>query len=82
MPNWTLEEPHRSRIERALAWAARMPAAESDVEAIASLHRHSGEDVDSAPPPAEILALAAASLANVPAAERRPLTRKLRETER
>jgi hypothetical protein len=31
---WTLKEPHRSRIERGLAWAARNPAAETDLKAM------------------------------------------------
>ncbi len=52
-----------------------------DGQVIALLRRHYGEDVDIAPTPAEILALAAASLADVPAAELRSLTRKLQETE-
>ena len=29
---WTLEEPHRSRITRGLAWAARTSPAETDLE--------------------------------------------------
>ena len=29
---WTLQEPHRSRIRRALAWAAETPPAETDVD--------------------------------------------------
>ena len=49
---------------------------------IALLRRHYGEDVDIAPGPADILALASASLADVPASDLRLLTRKLRETER
>jgi hypothetical protein len=53
-----------------------------DGQVIALLRRHYGEDVDIAPNPAEILALTAASLADVPAAEMRKLTRKLREPER
>ncbi|HKY38530.1 MAG TPA: hypothetical protein VJN18_21450 [Polyangiaceae bacterium] len=28
---WTLSEPHKSRIERGLAWAAETPAKETDV---------------------------------------------------
>ncbi len=28
---WTLSEPHKSRIERGLAWAAKTPAKETDV---------------------------------------------------
>jgi hypothetical protein len=50
-----------------------------DGQVIALLRRHYGEDVDIAPNPTDILALAAASLADIPAAERRSLTRKLRE---
>jgi hypothetical protein len=29
---WTLQEPHRSRIERALAWAEKTPPAETDLD--------------------------------------------------
>lgn len=31
---WTLSEPHKSRIERALAWAATNPAKETDIAAV------------------------------------------------
>src|SRR5438552_781605 len=31
---WTLEEPHRSRIERGLNWAAENKPSETDVEAL------------------------------------------------
>ena len=51
-------------------------------QVIALLRRHYGEDVDIAPSPADILALASASLADVPASDLRLLTRRLRETER
>src|SRR3954462_12351006 len=51
-------------------------------QGIALLRRHYGEDVDIAPGPAGILALALATLADVPAADRDVLTRKLRERER
>lgn len=51
-------------------------------QVIALLRRHYGEDVDIAPGPAEILALAAASFAEVPAADRKLLTRKLVERKR
>ena len=51
-------------------------------QVIALLRRHYGEDVDIAPAPAGILALAVASLADIPAAERDLLTRKLEERER
>jgi hypothetical protein len=52
-----------------------------DGQVIALLRRHYGEDVDIAPTPVEILALAAASLADIPPAELRSLTRKLQEPE-
>src|SRR5947207_449522 len=32
---WTLSEPHRSRIERGLAWAATHPPAETDLDDLA-----------------------------------------------
>jgi hypothetical protein len=51
-------------------------------QVIALLRRHYGEDVDIAPSPTDILALATASLAGVPASDQRLLTRKLKETER
>jgi hypothetical protein len=50
-------------------------------QVIALLRRHYGEDVDIAPTPAEILALAAASFADIPTAELRSLTRRLQEPE-
>ena len=31
---WTLEEPHRSRIARGLAWAAESKPGETDVDAL------------------------------------------------
>jgi hypothetical protein len=52
-----------------------------DGQVIALLRRHYGEDVDIAPNPAEILALAAASFADIPAADVRALTRRLQEPE-
>lgn len=51
-------------------------------QVIALLRRHYGEDVDIAPSPAEILALATASLADIPAADVRLIERKLRAGER
>ena len=50
-------------------------------QVIALLRRHFGEDVDIAPSPSEILALATASLADVLASDLPLLTRKLREPE-
>ncbi len=51
-------------------------------QVIALLRRHYGEDVDIAPGPAGILALAVASLADTSASGRDLLTRKLEERER
>jgi hypothetical protein len=51
-------------------------------QVIALLRRHYGEDVDIAPRPEGILALAFASLSDIPASERDLLTRKLGERER
>ena len=53
-----------------------------EAQVIALLRRHYGEDVDIAPGPGDILALASASLADVSASDLRLLTRTLRETER
>ena len=53
-----------------------------EAQVIALLRRHYGEDVDIAPGPGDILALASASLADVSASDLRLLTRKLREMER
>jgi len=49
---------------------------------IALLRRHYGEDVDIAPSPAEILALATASMADISAADARLIERKLKATDR
>jgi hypothetical protein len=51
-------------------------------QVIALLRRHYGEDVDIAPAPAGILALAIASLADIPASQHDLLTRKLEDRER
>ncbi|HYU34850.1 MAG TPA: hypothetical protein VEW48_22090 [Thermoanaerobaculia bacterium] len=50
-------------------------------QVIALLRRHYGEDVDIAPSPTEILALAAASFEDIPASDLPLLTRKLKEPE-
>ncbi|HET7293185.1 MAG TPA: hypothetical protein VFM88_12225 [Vicinamibacteria bacterium] len=39
---WTLEEPHRSRIARGLAWAADTKAEESDVDALVKRPKKAG----------------------------------------
>ena len=51
-------------------------------QVLALLRRHYGEDVDISPAPSEILALASASLADIPAADSRAILRKLREGNR
>jgi hypothetical protein len=51
-------------------------------QVVAVLRRHYGEDVDLAPQPADILALATASLEGISRSDMRLLTRKLRETKR
>jgi hypothetical protein len=52
-----------------------------EAHVIALLRRHYGEDVDIAPSPNEILALATASLADVHASDVRSLVRNLKESE-
>ena len=53
-----------------------------EAQVIALLRRHYGEDVDIAPSPSEILALATASLAGVAPADARSVVRKLTDRER
>lgn len=50
-----------------------------EAQVLAILRRHYGEDVDIAPTPEAILGLAIGSLAGVREADRRQLTRRLRE---
>ena len=49
---------------------------------IALLRRHYGEDVDIAPSPVEILALATFSMAGIPLADARLIDRKLKASDR
>lgn len=51
-------------------------------QVIALLRRHYGEDVDIAPSPAEILALATASLADISATDVRVIERRLKAGDR
>lgn len=53
-----------------------------EAHVLALLRRHFGEDVDIAAAPADILALASASLADVPAQDLHSLTRRLKTTDR
>jgi hypothetical protein len=42
---WTLQEPHKSRIERGLVWAAKTPAKKTDLtKLLASARKRSGKD--------------------------------------
>ena len=36
---WTLREPHKSRIERGLTWAAANPPKETDLDALKKVRR-------------------------------------------
>jgi hypothetical protein len=51
-------------------------------QVIALLRRHYGEDVDIAPNPADILAFARASLADIPSVDADVIVRKLKSVER
>ena len=39
---WTLQEPHRSAIERGIAWAAVNPPAETDLDELLALRDQHG----------------------------------------
>jgi hypothetical protein len=71
-----------SALRKKIAADAERCGRSFEGQVIALLRRHYGEDVDIAPGPAGILALAVASLADVPASERDLLTRKLGDRER
>ncbi|MEA2164172.1 MAG: hypothetical protein QOK37_2299 [Thermoanaerobaculia bacterium] len=78
------EEPTIARTIRIPAALRTKIAADADRcgrsfegQVIALLRRHYGEDVDIAPGPAGIIALAVASLADTSPSERKLLTRKL-----
>jgi hypothetical protein len=97
-PIWYFSGVTRSALahETTIARTIRFPAALRDriaVDAercgrsfegqvIALLRRHYGEDVDIAPGPVEILALASASLADIPTTDMRSVVRKLKVNER
>jgi hypothetical protein len=51
-------------------------------QVIALLRRHYGEDVDIAPSPVDLLALATASMANISTADARLIERKLKASDR
>jgi hypothetical protein len=69
-------------LRRRIAADAERCGRSFEAHVLALLRRHFGEDVDIAAAPADILALASASLADVPAADLHSLTRKLKATDR
>ena len=71
-----------SRLRDKIAVDAERCGRSFEGQVIALLRRHYGEDVDIAPGAADILALATASLAGIPASDLGLLTRKLTEPER
>jgi len=89
MSRAAVAHPQESAIARTIRFPAGLRdriAADADRcgrsfegQVIALLRRHYGEDVDIAPFPAEILALAAASLADVSSSDLHLLTRRLKE---
>ncbi len=91
MSSRTVSHPQDSTVARTIRFPATLrEKITADAErcgrsfggqVVALLRRHYGEDAEIAPGPAEILELAAASLADMPSAELRSLTRKLQEAE-
>ena len=97
-PIWYIFSVTRSNAARdtTIARTTRFPAALRDHiaadaercgrsfegQVLALLRRHFGEDVDIAPSPGEILALAEASFADIPEVETRALVRRLKERDR
>ena len=71
-------EPLRARITADAERCGRS----FEAQVLAILRRHYGEDVDIAPAPDTILALATASLAGLPEADRKRVTRRLRDDDR
>ena len=69
-------------LRRRIAADAERCGRSFEGQVIALLRRHYGEDVDIAPTADGIIALAVASLADIPASERKLITRKLRERDR
>jgi hypothetical protein len=66
-------DPLRER----LAHDAQRCGRSFEAQVLAILRRHYGEDVDIAPPPEAVIALALGSLAGIPAGDRALVTRKL-----
>lgn len=66
-------EPLRARI----AADAERCGRSFEAHVLAILRRHYGQDVDIAPPPEAVIALAAASFAGIPERDRRAITRRL-----
>ena len=68
-----------AKLRKRIAADAERCGRSFDAQVIALLRRHYGEDVDIAPGPDVILALAVASLADTSPSDRELLTRKLVE---
>ncbi len=73
----TIRFPNRLRAR--IAQDAERCSRSFEAQVVAILRRHYGEDVDIAPTPEFVLALARSSLAGLPAPEQRALLRKLTE---
>jgi hypothetical protein len=76
----TIRFPERLRAR--IAVDAERCGRSFEAQVIALVRHHYGEDVDIAPAPETILALAAGTLAGISENERRALTRRLTEKER
>jgi hypothetical protein len=67
------------RVDDRIAADAERCGRTFEAQVVAILRRHYGEDVDIAPAPSTVLALAQGSLAGMTRAEQRLVTRRLRE---
>src|SRR5438046_8930196 len=81
--------PHLARtirfpetLRRRIAADAERCGRSFEAQVIALLRRHYGEDVDIAPTPSEILALASASVSDLSASDLRALTHTVKEPRR
>jgi len=69
-------------LRRRLAAEAQRCGRSFEAQVLAVLRSHYGENVDLAPPPDKILALALGSLAGIPEADRQRIARRMRESGR
>lgn len=68
-----------ARVRDRIAADAERCGRSFEAQVVAILRRHYGEDVDIAPAPSAVLALAQGSLAGMTRAEQRLVTKRLRE---